>query len=508
MTVAPLDTPLTSASPVALDELPSMPAAAVTIVGRCDDPEVGIAELSDAISLDPALSARILRMANSAAYSRGNEITTLDRAMMLMGLKVVKLTALGFVVSSTLSDSLSSAADLESQVWRQCLVEAVACRELALLAGIRATSEAFLVGLFDGMGQLLGLLSRPEAFGTLLTEDPWPSFDAQRATLGMTVTELVRAALASWGVPQLYSLVLEAAERVDDVADHSEVGQLSGVLTLARHATRQLLGHAGADPTEADQVLTHLGLAPDAVDTIAITLGTHVTDLAETLDVDLGATLDYQALLAQARDQIIATSMQIAQESIANAAQIQQMSAQQDDLRREALTDRLTTLPNRACFDDALASAIDDRVSGRTVSGALGVAMIDIDHFKSFNDTHGHRCGDLVLAAVGEQLRAITRKGEMIARYGGEEFVLVAPIVDDLEALEKAAERIRSSIESLRVESDGLLLNVTVSVGAIAAATVTSAAAASSLVEAADRLLYQAKNAGRNAARVEALGFS
>lgn len=500
MTLTPLQ-----AAPVSLDSLPSMPAAAVRIVGLCDDPNVELSGLADAVALDPALSARILRIANSAAYSRGNEVTSLDRAMMLMGIKLVKLTALGFVVSSTLSDELDSGDDIASQVWRQCLVKAVACRELAQLAGLRATPEAFLAGLFDGMGQLLGVVTRGETYCPLIASDPFPDAEAERDTLGMTTSELVRAALRSWGVPELYARVLEDSDAEEPTFDQSEIGRLAAVVVLARQATKLLLGHPG-DTEAADHAREALSLAEDAVDRIAVDLGGHVSDLAATLGVDLGAQVDFPALLTQARDQMIQTSMMIAEESMLQSSRINDLEGQRDELRRDALTDRLTGLPNRASFDDTLAAAVDDRLSGRTVSGALGVAMIDIDHFKTFNDTYGHRAGDAVLAAVGEALSACTRRGETVARYGGEEFVLVMPILESADDLASATERIRRVIASLEIDSEGLVLTVTASVGGVASSAIVGPEAASALVEAADRLLYQAKNGGRNTTRTDFRG--
>lgn len=489
-------TPLET-NPVSLDSLPSMPAAAVRIVGLCDDPNVELNGLADAVALDPALSARILRIANSAAYSRGNEVTSLDRAMMLMGLKLVKLTALGFVVSSTLSDELDGDDDVSSQVWRQCLVKAVACRELAQLARLRATPEAFLAGLFDGMGQLLGMVTRGEQYGALLRETPFPDADAERMVLGLGTNELVRVALRGWGVPGLYPTVLEAADSADPDFDQSEVGQLAACLVLARQATSLLLGHP-AEYERATAASKSLGLDELAVDAIAVDLGGHVRTLADTMGVDLGASVDFQALLAEARNQIIQASMQLAEESMLQSSRINDLEDEREEYRRDAFTDRLTGLPNRASFDDTIAEAVEDRLAGRTVTGALGVAMIDIDHFKRFNDTYGHRAGDKVLSSVGEAFRRSTRKGEIIARYGGEEFVLIMPIVESADALAAAAERIRREIGALRVDVDGLVLGVTASIGAVATAAIVSSEAAASLVEAADRLLYQAKNAGRN----------
>ncbi len=500
MTIAP------EVVPVSLDALPSMPAAAVRIVGLCDDPNVELKELAEAVALDPALSARILRIANSAAYSRGNDVTSVDRAMMLMGIKLVKLTALGFVVSDTLSGSLEDGSDVAGQVWRQCLVKAIACRELAQLAGLRSTPEAFLAGLFDGMGQLLAMVTRPELFGPMIQASPFPNPSEERAVLGMSTSELVRGALTTWGVPELYARVVEACDG-DEAFDQSEVGRLAATLVLARAATCQLLGHP-TDPAAAEPARVSLDLAVDAVDTIAVDLGTHVAGLADTMGIHLGAEVDFTALLAQARSKMIETTMQIAEESLRQTTQINDLEDQRDALRRESLTDRLTGLPNRRDFDETLHQEIENRITGRTVSGALGLAMIDIDHFKQVNDKYGHRAGDLVLAAVGATLAATSREGEMAARYGGEEFVLIMPIVESAEALAAAAERFRREIAAQQIDVDGLILNVTASIGAIAATSFASQDAATALTEAADRLLYQAKHGGRNTTRTEFVGPS
>jgi len=497
----------TGANPLALDALPSMPAAAVRIVSLCDDPDVSMAQLGEAVALDPALAARILRIANSAAFSRGNRVTSINQAMMLMGIKLVKLTALGFVISSTLSEGLGHGGDVAAQVWRQCLVKAVAARELASAARLRYVQEAFLAGLFDGMGQLLGLLTRPEQYGALLAQHPFPRPKAEVACLGTDTSSLAQAALGSWGVPDLYPRILGEADSHPDRYDHSEVGRLAAVLVLARQSTHLLLGYPNLDEG-AGLARRSLGIAPDVVDRVAVGLGDNVNAWARSMDLDLGAEVDFEELLAHSRRQMVETSVQIAAEALRQESRITSLEDQRDAMQRDTYTDRLTGLPNRARFDDALAAVIADRIAGRTLTGGLGIAMIDIDHFKRVNDTYGHGVGDRVLATVGQALAANTRDGELIARYGGEEFVLILPIVDTPQMLEAAAERIREMVAGLQIDAEGLQLNVTVSVGAVAAATVLSERAGASLTEAADRLLYQAKHAGRNTCRSDFLGWT
>lgn len=494
------------AQPVSLDQLPSLPAAAATIIGLCDDPEVGLDELGAAVSLDPALSARLLRLANSAAYNRGQPITALDRAMMQLGLKMVKLTALGFVVSSSLSDSVGDHGDeVLDGVWQRCLVEAVACRELARAANLRQTSEAFLAGLFDGMGQLLGLIARPESFGSVLAATPWPSDDAAESTLGMTLPELVGVALTAWEVPPLYREVVAEASTDRAAASHAEVDLLAGVLTLARHASRQLLGHSSGDTEQIESVAARLGVPADAVDEIAEGLAANVAQLAANMDIRLGETPDYVALLTQARSHMIEASIAVAQEAMERSAQLNNLQQQSDAFQREARTDKLTGLGNRAAFDEVLGAAVADRISGATLSGYLGLLIFDIDHFKRLNDTHGHRCGDHVLEEIGRHLASLTRDRETVCRYGGEEFALIAPTVDDAAALHATAERIRNAIEQLEIVYEGIRLEVTVSVGAVGVREIADDRANESIIEAADRLLYQSKHGGRNRSRSEVI---
>jgi len=498
--------PPATAEPVSLDQLPSLPAAAATIIGLCDNPDVGLDELGAAVSLDPALSARLLRLANSAAYNRGHVITALDRAMMQLGLKMVKLTALGFVVTSGLSDSVGEEGDeVVANIWQRCLVNAVACRELARVANLRLTSEAFLVGLFDGMGQLLGLLSRPEQFGALLARSPWPTDDEVRAVLGLDQTELVGHALTAWEVPPLYPEVIAAASERKICVKAGEKCLLAAVLVLARHASRQLLGH----PTDTDariaELMARLGVPADALDEIAEGLAANVAQLASTLDIALGDTPDYVALLTQARSHMIEASVAVAQEAMERAAQLRTAEAQREMFEREARIDKLTGLGNRAAFDDALATEVAHRVAGTTLSGYLGLLIFDIDHFKRLNDTYGHRCGDHVLSELGRRLAELTRDRETICRYGGEEFALITPIVDDATALSATAERIRSAIEEMVVVYGGIRLDITVSVGAVAVRDLVEDSACGSIIEAADRLLYQAKHSGRNRSRTEVL---
>ena len=186
-------------------------------------------------------------------------------------------------------------------------------------------------------------------------------------------------------------------------------------------------------------------------------------------------------------------------------ALVQQRTVELEEANRRlealSLTDALTGVANRRAFDQAL-----DHEWRRAIRSKqpLSVLMLDVDHFKPYNDTHGHQAGDRCLAALASQLAHIPRRaGDRIARYGGEEFVALLPSTDG-PGTAALAERMRTAVEALDLpHADGIGKRVTVSIGhATMQATETSSP--DLLVAAADAALYEAKRTGRN--RVVAAG--
>ena len=167
--------------------------------------------------------------------------------------------------------------------------------------------------------------------------------------------------------------------------------------------------------------------------------------------------------------------------------------------RRQALTDGLTGIANRRCFDERL----EELTSEATREGdPLCLLIGDIDHFKAFNDTHGHRVGDQVLKQVALTLTQCIKGRDVAARYGGEEFAVILPQTD-LAGAEKVSEQIRQSIESKRIKmkSSGQTLGaITMSIGA---SQYVPGEGPSALIERADRGLYRAKREGRNRTVIE-----
>jgi two-component system, cell cycle response regulator len=187
-----------------------------------------------------------------------------------------------------------------------------------------------------------------------------------------------------------------------------------------------------------------------------------------------------------------------ASEVIARVSAAARMKSLQDELRSRneeldllSRTDKLTELSNRRHLEEQAMILLS---SSRRHNHSLGVLMIDIDRFKSINDSVGHAGGDDVLREVARRLSTPLRVEDVCGRWGGEEFLILLPITS-LEEVELVGDRIRQSIASTAISiSTGANLDVTISVGCASG----RGASWESLVERADSALYEAKETGRN----------
>jgi diguanylate cyclase (GGDEF)-like protein len=166
-------------------------------------------------------------------------------------------------------------------------------------------------------------------------------------------------------------------------------------------------------------------------------------------------------------------------------------AARQAELSRAAHRDALTGLPHRGAV-----ALVAERVRRMTeFDPAAAVAMVDLDHFKAINDTHGHAVGDAVLCAAAQRLQAALRQGDTLLRWGGEEFCVVLPNTDPA-GVQSVAEKLRANLaDSPLMLTAGLACTVTASVGF---ASIRAGEELLSTIERADAALYRAKRAGRN----------
>jgi len=162
-----------------------------------------------------------------------------------------------------------------------------------------------------------------------------------------------------------------------------------------------------------------------------------------------------------------------------------------EELEKLSLLDNLTQLANRRYVEMELKSRFSEM---KRYGLSFGMLLMDIDHFKKFNDTYGHNVGDLVLKTVAKTIASSARPFDLFGRWGGEEFVGIIRNVD-ISGLSVVGDRIRSLVENTKVKSGIEMLNVTVSIGATMAISTDSV---KSLIKRADSLMYRSKKKGRN----------
>jgi len=198
--------------------------------------------------------------------------------------------------------------------------------------------------------------------------------------------------------------------------------------------------------------------------------------------------------------------LRLSRQHIENArAELEQKARELEQANRKleelSVTDFLTGLANRRRFDEALAA---EWARAQRTGYPVTLTMIDVDHFKNFNDRYGHQAGDDCLRTIAATLKANTgRAGDLIARYGGEEFCIISACTD-VDGANALAERIRKEVQALALQNEGSPLGiVTISLG-IAVGLPGRTESEKALVQAADMALYDAKASGRNCTRIAA----
>lgn len=479
-------------------DLPTVAPIAMRVIEMVDDEDVTINQLADVISTDPGLASRLLRLANSAAYSRGQPVTALARAAMLLGLRTLKMVTLGF----SLMDRPGARSATGNLIWRRSLASAVFGRRLALTVAPEMSEDAFTAGLLSNVGKT-ALLDVPAYLETIDRRGPWISPQVEVESFGFTSDALTARILDGWELP---GLLTEAIWSRHPESDDEVPDQLGSILRLADNAAVLILGTDPDDMARAFDssrlAAAHLGMTMDEIERVVAMTGPELDELSGSFDleaIDLGSVDD---LVRAAQSRLASVALDVASQLGEVKNRNDELVETNQELAAAASTDALTGLPNRRTFDAFLNNQVASRQRHPRES-ALGLIVMDIDKFKVVNDTYGHAVGDEVLIEAGKRLADGSRRGELIARTGGEEFALILPeiAIDDLEG---AGERLRKIMADSPVDTSAGPLPITISVGG-SWTTEPPDGAEKSLYEAADAALYASKDGGRNQVTVQSM---
>lgn len=475
------------------DALPSPPISVLEVVRKSEDPDITIPKLAKLIELDVALSVQIVRMSNSALYSPASEITTVERALTTLGLRSVRLLAL----SSSLRMLIPQEGTFDTtQVRQRMIVNGSLARRFAERLCRAQQDEAFLAGMLTGLGPVVLGTKYPELANEIFnTGVAWPDAVREQAILGFPVDDITVNLVRSWGLPELIASAIDARR---EPLENTEL-PLGKAMHFALLAERVLCGES---PSEHLMVLVdaaekELGWTLDETNEWLIEAEPLVTETAELLQFQFPQAQAYTDLLLEATRGMQQLTLEANTVIVESTRKLEALSQRNVELQHEAQTDALTGLANRGTFDHTLLRRLDDNSVIASETHTLGVLMVDLDHFKAVNDTHGHAVGDEVLRSIGAILDRQTRGEDMSARYGGEEFVILLAQANDFE-ISVVGERLRANIEEAEIElPGGALLPVTASVGGALLGEV-AADSAEKLMARADQRLYKSKQDGRN----------
>ncbi len=489
-------------------DLPSLPTVAVELLKLLRDPDCEVKDIIKLVNTDPAMSVRILKAANSSYFGFSSHVTSITRAVPLLGTTVVTSLALSF---SLADDSMTSGplGEHYRDYWQQSIVQASACEILGREFQAGLDSEYFLAGLLMDIGRLAILKTSPREYYPVLSAAQQQKLnlcDVELDMLGITHAEITSLMMSMWNLPREFiagaklhhAPITQIMQLLDQQNPRVEVAMCISSLVGEYFCTQ-----SQGDTWQKLQTLVEYfyGWNDDRLRLFLAEVEPKIVMAGQFLSIDTREVPSLQDLMLEANRQLVHLTMmahvnstQMEARKLIEEGKRQQLEQNQEQLKNEAKTDALTKINNRRYFDEVYAQELE---KSQKSAKPIGVIFMDIDRFKQLNDNYGHPFGDQVLVKVSDVIRKIIRSTDVLARYGGEEFVVLVNQPSE-KALEKLAERIRLAIENEMIFFDQYRVPVTVSMGACVALPGKDEDISAKLIAEADEAMYASKKNGRN----------
>ncbi|MGQ9651304.1 MAG: sensor domain-containing diguanylate cyclase [Phycisphaerae bacterium] len=487
-----------------LSHLPTTVAVAMKLVELRNNPDAEPSEYAKVIGADASLSAKLLALANSPWFGIRNKITTVRNAINLLGLGTVRTMAISYCMAG-LHNELRLSRNESRRFWETCLCKAVAARCCAQKLNHAVAEEAFVAGLFEDLAvpvmysvarqQYLAILADPAC-------DVQSQLQREHDLFHLDHTEFGRILAQKLELPEVF---------VDAIAFHHDRKRLKTFLT--NEATAQALHIAALFPHILDawnaQDANELCCIIDETEGLNDTGPTaFLQEVQNGIDeyyrfFDEGGRLDKQLsdLLIQTAkegsentEHLVKTVHRLMQEAASAGLQMNQLIDRNTTLTDKTTRDQLTNLLNREGF---AASAEQILAKASRYGNSFAVAFFDIDRFKAFNDTYGHQFGDRVLTSIAQCFTTFTRKQDIKARVGGDEFILLLPDCGQAEA-QDTVKRLLEQVAAAPIGRHTDQAQATLSAGLLYVTPSHTQHPLEGLIDAADKLMYESKQAGGN----------
>lgn len=488
-------------------ELPTLPNVATRLITLTAREDTTLADIAALVSQDVALSAKILKVANSAFYSFPQQIGSIKQAVSILGTNAVRSLVLSFSFLTMKRGKHKTTFNFE-KFWERSLASGVAAKLILEKVKDANTEEIFICGLLQNLGELIlarTLSGQYDEILQIVEEQKKDMTEVELEMLGVHHAEIGYHVAKHWGFPDMLLLpIIHHHTPEDYTGDRLILRQTIQAVHLSSLLTSILFSDNPEKYHKAfrEEARKMLRLNAEDIESILSEFHLQVEQAGEYFDLKIKNTKSVQEILQEANIRLSLMNLdydqinkQLVQAKMALEKLTRELEQKNKVLDNLANLDGLTGIYNHRYFQNTLEQEIS-RATRR--ENSLALLLIDIDHFKNFNDTYGHQTGDFVLKEFAETLKKHLRNYDTLARYGGEEFAVILPESTEEEAM-VVAEKLRQAVEDNIFTDNRNEYRVTASFGIAACApAIIDDFSKSSFISKADEALYDAKDKGRN----------
>jgi diguanylate cyclase (GGDEF)-like protein len=476
---------------------PSPPGVATHIIELAQDPDIEMGKVAKALSMDSALSTKVLRIANSPLYAQRRKSDNLRQALVVLGLNATLTLALSFSLVKTLRGAKANGLSY-GLYWRRALLAATAARALGDALHHSSAEEIFLAALLQDVGMLALDKAVPDLYsqGELLQRNHRALAEHEKKRLQVDHAHVGGWLMAEWHLPERLHRAITNSHQLDLSFSADPAHIFDRCVAVSGPVADLFL----LDPEQRQFAETalcaerSLGLDKMAFGQVLGTIGAMIPETEAIFESDLLAKQHPELILEQAREVLMLRSLHALREINTLRVAAEDSASRALELEEETRRDALTGVYNRAYLDQFLQREFENSTRH---DWPLSVAFADLDNFKGINDSFGHQAGDRILQETARILRGNTRETDLIARFAGEAFVVVLPATD-AETARSICERIVMAFRTTGHVIGSDHAHVTISIGCATHGTQTLFDNVGEFVKAADQALYTAKLRGRN----------
>lgn len=478
--------------------LPSLPAVALRIIEASKNPDISLHEVSSIISSDPAISAKLLKIANSPLYSQRRSLNNLREALTLLGFNASLTIALSFSLLQSLSSE--NKASHESY-WKRSILSASIARMLGARLHVSNLEDLFLASLLQDIGILVIQCIKESPYSGEENEalKHLERIRLENEMLSVDHSLIGAWLLDSWRLPEyliksaLFSHSLNLMEPNQSQADryfHYCVN-LSGSIA-----------DVWLDENPGELLLSVLDVAKkvlevnnDEFNELIVEIDNSLPEISAMFEMSLVENHEREQVIHEARELLLERSISSIKQSEDDRRHIENITSRIENIEKSSRLDHLTKAYNREYIEALL---VDEFREATKNGWSLSLAFIDVDDFKHINDAFGHLVGDEILKLISGFFLSNIRETDVLARFGGDEFLLMLPGSTSEIAkavLERLVELFKGAV-TLKVKD--IDLSARVSIGLATHMGEIEFENCKDFMVAADEALYKAKSKGKD----------